>query len=430
MAIGDLLSNPNDPLKQLQGPWAGLEQQPQPQPPQPLSGGLRDLNQPRMQEEQQLQQKIQQLSNPAKPTGFWQNLRHVAATAGNIAGNIGLGQKNMAMIPGTEANKQQQLSGARGQLKSDQAQDIAEQEAAGKEELTGAETAHAGAETAEAQARTQALQNPADKPDRWTLQQTDHGMMRIDNVTGEVKPVTFNGQPLGPVQKETKEESPTIELQRQLLEAEKAGDAPSIQRIQKQLRDLNPQAEQRFNFQVSQAGAREGERGGREDRQMKTEVLKVYQPSLDSAERMNVMTESYEKAIKDHDQQAMLNLLYNHLGMTMGLQKGARMTRDLIHEAIKSAPWLQGMEAKFDKDGYLTGVTLTPNQMRQMVALGQQRYAEDTKKARSQAGYFGATDDGPNRIPGAATIRYYTAKANGDMTRAKALAAEDGWTVK
>ena len=142
------------------------------------------------------------------------------------------------------------------------------------------------------------------------------------------------------------------------------------------------------------------------------------------------MTESYEKAIKDHDQQAMLNLLANHLGMTMGLQKGVRMTKDIIQEAQQSQPWLQGVQAKFDKDGYLSGVNLSPNQMRQMVELGKSRYAEDTKKARSTAQYLGSNDDGPDRVPGRSTINFYIAKAGGDPAKAKKLATDDGWTVK
>jgi hypothetical protein len=167
-----------------------------------------------------------------------------------------------------------------------------------------------------------------------------------------------------------------------------------------------------------------------EQRSAKNDLLKAYQPTLDSAERMNVMTESYEKAIKDHDQQAMLNLLANHLGMTMGLQKGARMTKDIVNEAKQSQPWLQGMESKFDKDGYLSGVTLSPNQMRQMVALGQERYAEDAKKSRATAQYLGGKDDGPERIPGKSTINFYLGKAGGDPNKAKQMATEDGWTIK
>src|SRR6185312_3971868 len=102
-------------------------------------------------------------------------------------------------------------------------------------------------------------------------------------------------------------------------------------------------------------------------------------------ERYNVMAKNYEDAIKDHDQQAMLSLLYNHMGMTMGLQKGARMTQDLIREAQQSQPWLQGIKAKFDKNGYLTGVVLSPQQMREMVNNARGRYQEDVRKARGEA---------------------------------------------
>ena len=151
---------------------------------------------------------------------------------------------------------------------------------------------------------------------------------------------------------------------------------------------------------------------------------------MDSAERFNVMAKNYEDAVKNHDQQAMLSLLANHLGMTMGLQKGARMTKDIINEAEHSRPWLQGMETKWSKDGYLTGVTLSPEQMRQMVNLGRERFAEDITKGRANAKYLGATDDGPERTPNQATIHHYTAIANGDPAKAKELAAKDGWSVK
>ena len=166
-----------------------------------------------------------------------------------------------------------------------------------------------------------------------------------------------------------------------------------------------------------------------QQREGRNDLLKAYQPSLDSAERMNVMTDAYEKAVKNHDQQAMLNLLANHLGMTMGLQKGARITRDLYHEAAESTPWLQKIGAKFDDNGYLSGVTLNPNQMRQMVNLAQERYAEDTGKSRSTAKYLGGTDDGPERKPGKATMNYYIGLAKGDPNKAKELAGQDGWSV-
>jgi hypothetical protein len=103
------------------------------------------------------------------------------------------------------------------------------------------------------------------------------------------------------------------------------------------------------------------------------------------------MAKNYPDGLKG-DQQAMLSLLSNHLGMTMGLQKGAQLNQAIIAEAQKSRPWLQGLAAKFDKDGYLTGVTLTPEQMKQMLGLGAERYAEDiTNRARLHPSW-GVTD--------------------------------------
>jgi hypothetical protein len=95
-----------------------------------------------------------------------------------------------------------------------------------------------------------------------------------------------------------------------------------------------------------------------------------------SQERFNVMQHALGDALQG-DQQAMLNLLSNHLGMTMGLQKGARMNQALIEEAQKSTPWLQGLQARFDGRGYLTGVILTPQQMQSMVKLALDRTNED-----------------------------------------------------
>lgn len=170
--------------------------------------------------------------------------------------------------------------------------------------------------------------------------------------------------------------------------------------------------------------------GKKEELSVKQAALKAYTPALDSAERFNVMTKNYEDAVRSNDQQAMLSLLANHIGMTMGLQKGARINQAMYNEAQRSVPFLQGVAAKFDKDGYLSGVTLTPSQMRQMVNLGRERFSEDVTKGRNESRYLGTTDEGPERTPSKATINHYLGLANGDAAKAKQLAAADGWTVK
>jgi hypothetical protein len=99
------------------------------------------------------------------------------------------------------------------------------------------------------------------------------------------------------------------------------------------------------------------------------EVQPRYDTALDADQRLGRMESSYTKGVKG-DQQAQLALLTDHIGMTMGLQKGARITKDIIQEAQQSQPWLAKMGAKFDSRGVLSGVTLGPEQMKQMLDLG------------------------------------------------------------
>ncbi len=144
--------------------------------------------------------------------------------------------------------------------------------------------------------------------------------------------------------------------------------------------------------------------------------LKIYEPAMGADFRLSQMQENLKDALKG-DQQAMLSLLTNHIGMTLGLQKGARITKDILHEAQDSAPWLQKVAAKFDDRGYLSGVTLTPDSMRQMVKLGvnQRKLAWD--RADSEAEFAGVTgrpkstvkeQESSNAPPAGAKVRDYT----------------------
>lgn len=369
------------------------------------------------------------------------------------------------LIPGT--------AGHHNMLVRQQAGTINQEEKADQEE---AQTAHLNASADEANARAKSLSNPPEKPvtnelelflkDPAAAQRYHDLQAKNPGVSNELElfmkdPVLaqqfadFKNKNLPP--KEPKEGEtplgPRTEQLNQLLEKRfqvrnpgkplpdtyKLGvDATQkdYDRIEKSLSgEENAQGSLEQHNQTAElrkqtmalAAQNHAERG---EHEIKQGSLKAYGPTLDSAERFNIMSENYEKAVKDHDQQAMLSLLSNHLAMTIGLAKGARITKDIIDEAKNSRPWLQGMEAKFDKDGVLSGVTLTQPQMRQMVDLGRSRFTEDLQKSRSQARYLGAKDDGPDRTPNSATIRYYTAQANGDPAKAKALAQADGWSVQ
>jgi hypothetical protein len=106
-----------------------------------------------------------------------------------------------------------------------------------------------------------------------------------------------------------------------------------------------------------------------EDMKAQDQVRPRVNTALDADERLSRMEGAYKKAVKG-DQQAMLSLLTDHIGMTLGMQKGARITKDILNEAQTSQPWLAKIASKFDGNGYLSGATLGPEQMRQMLDLG------------------------------------------------------------
>ena len=241
-------------------------------------------------------------------------------------------------------------------------------------------------------------------------------------------------------------------------------NSPAFQQKERQIQAQLAMAQQRLELARSgQALAQE--RFGLTSRE---EGLKVFQPALDSEERLKVMRQNYVDGLKG-DQQAQLSLLANHLGMTMGLQKGARLNQAIISEAQQSRPWLQGLKAKFDSDGYLTGVTLSPQQMQQMVSLGEDRFRADVSKSRRSAsmvgvagepewevdpdaepqplpkslgelGYnaarnaaprsFGASGNGSASSPGKPLsvdeARQYLRRAGGDRKKAESMARRDG----
>lgn len=111
------------------------------------------------------------------------------------------------------------------------------------------------------------------------------------------------------------------------------------------------------------------------------EVTKVKGDLVAARRRLFTMNKNMEEITENPaNQQAMLSLVANHIGMTLGGQKGARITRAIWEEAIQSAPWLQRADAKFvwQKDPstglpveILQEVYISPEQAEQMVGLGK-----------------------------------------------------------
>ena len=217
----------------------------------------------------------------------------------------------------------------------------------------------------------------------------------------------------------------TLAVQTKRLEDAKASAQLSSSELDRKM--AREQAQRNHEEVMANSASNKSKSEGIKARQ---EVAKIYADPMLSSERYNIMTKNLSDAVQHHDQQAMLSLLANHLGMTMGLQKGARLNQAIINEAASSQPWLAKINAKFDKDGYLSGLTLGPEQMKSMVNLARERYHEDVVKARNTAKYAGAEDDGPDRTPSTSTMHYYLDLSGGDVNKAKQLADEDGWTVQ
>jgi hypothetical protein len=70
------------------------------------------------------------------------------------------------------------------------------------------------------------------------------------------------------------------------------------------------------------------------------------------------------------NQQAQVAILANHIAMTTH-QPGAAMrpTQALFNEAAATQPWMAKITKRFDQDGILAGVVLSPEQIQQMVDL-------------------------------------------------------------
>jgi hypothetical protein len=132
--------------------------------------------------------------------------------------------------------------------------------------------------------------------------------------------------------------------------------------------------------------------------QMLTQVNKSIEPAFEADTRYRVMKDSEQKALQG-DQQAALNILANHLGMTQGIQKGSRITQTVMDEAIASAPFLgRFLSRAFHKDpttgdyifdGYKTGVTLTSEQIEQMMSLAQDRRMRQWQQAQQAGTMYG-----------------------------------------
>jgi hypothetical protein len=147
----------------------------------------------------------------------------------------------------------------------------------------------------------------------------------------------------------------------------------------------------RRNGQVVAAG------NGLVDPKIMGEVNKALEPARDADTRYRVMADNEVKALGGK-QQSMLLLVANHIGMTLGQQKGSRITQAVWNEAIESAPWLARAKSRFNSDGYLSGVTLTPDQIEQMVELAKERRMRLWQQVQQTGKQYGVQIDVPSDL--------------------------------
>ena len=131
---------------------------------------------------------------PENHPGKLGKLGHVLSTIGNVAGNI-FAPSTMALIPGTQLNRQVEEGGLIRQLN---AESMAKQQ----EALSGSQVAHNQAETGLENEQIEEMKNPKGKPPAGTKWEREvipgQGIYDINPETHEAFPVTASGKPLVP----------------------------------------------------------------------------------------------------------------------------------------------------------------------------------------------------------------------------------------
>lgn len=150
-----------------------------------------------------------------------------------------------------------------------------------------------------------------------------------------------------------------------------------------------------------------------------TQANKYYDPAVHADDRLALMKEAAGPDFAGNGGQSDLSLLFNHIGMTLSAQKGARITNAEIERAITARSLPEDLMAKYDK--VVSGKFLSPTERKDMITNGITVRNRAWYTARRQARLAGETDEpatdpslpalimpgggstAPTRTPGAAT---------------------------
>lgn len=166
---------------------------------------------------------------------------------------------------------------------------------------------------------------------------------------------------------------------------EKDHEAATEAKEQRQLRRSLAIQSQAFNNAIASSDHKEAHK----------EFLKAKGNYNDAIDRQKTMDQNLQdiaeaQARGEANQQAMLSMVANHIGMTSGAQPRMRMSKAQWDEAVQSTPYLDRVEAHFDDKGYLKGVVLTNEQANQMVQLAHEKVGilnDHVERMRSDPDY-------------------------------------------
>jgi hypothetical protein len=185
-------------------------------------------------------------------------------------------------------------------------------------------------------------------------------------------------------------------VQKAAADKEAAADKKTQEQNERQMKTFSHQLE------MQNVGIRKAVELGdyREARKELSKADEGYQAAVD---RMNTMDKASIKA-KGGDQQAMFAMLANHIAMTLQQpQVSARPTKAQFDEAAASLPWMASIAKKFDSNGLLLGLTLSPEQIDQMGELAHDKV--DTQKSHVERLRSEYKDDlNPQPVTGAKKV--------------------------
>ena len=166
---------------------------------------------------------------------------------------------------------------------------------------------------------------------------------------------------------------------KQMYQAVQKGAADKVAQQDKKEKESEERQERQFGhaLQMQSIGLQKALELG-DYREAKKEVTKSDEQYQSSVDRASTMDKAAALA-KKGDQQAMFAVLSNHIAMTLQQQSvSARPTKAMFEEAAGSLPFMQKITKSFDGDGYLSGLTLSQDQIDKMVQLAHDKV--DTQK--------------------------------------------------